>query len=92
MAPSLSRKLEMMDRLYPDRTFQLRLWVVGMQDATTYCNIDWVVVGGPQHRAVAERLASFTWNGELDCARRGTICAMDSLSQVAVNLPPLTVR
>lgn len=91
MRPQLF-ELEMMDRLFVNPRYSLRLWVVSGSQGGTYCNIDWVVSDEKGMHPHSAKIGRFTWNGELDSVRRGMICAMDSVSQSMDGLPPLTVR
>lgn len=92
MAMRMEDEIEMMSRLHVDPRFSLRLWVVGTEDATTYCNVDWVAAKPDGHSAHAMKLGRFTWNGQLDVPMRAIICAREAISQVYDKLPPIAVR
>lgn len=85
-------ELDMIQREFRDPRFSLRLWVIGDRESGTAASIHWNARGaekGQDHSVILDR---FTWNGTLDVPRRGVILAMDRLSHLLDELPPLPVR
>jgi hypothetical protein len=79
-------EIEIMERMFNNPVFQLRLWVVGSHGAGTHGKLDWYV--GDEHwkRPHTVAVSRETWDGELVHVRRAILCAEELISKGRDNL------
>jgi hypothetical protein len=79
-------EIELMERLFANPVFQLRLWVTGSHGAGTSGRLDWYVADQAWKHPHVAHVSRETWTGDLLHVRRGILCAEELISSARDNL------